>query len=100
MARVGPFYYVIDGSIQQVHVWQTREECAKANSMADKFECDSCKETFDPEQKRGSVTLDAINSDIMPSLNPKIKLDLCNKCFEKYHNMFINITPKLAPFRG
>ncbi len=100
MARVGPFYYVINGCIREVHVWQSREECAKANGMADKFECDSCKQTFAPEEKKGSITLDAIGSNFMPSINPKIKLDLCTGCFDKYHAQFIAINPQLAPFRG
>lgn len=101
MARVGPFYYVIHGTVQEVHVWQTREECEKANGiMADIFECDSCKNCLDPSEKRGTITLDAIGSHVMPSMNPKIKLDLCKACFDKYHSQFIAITPSLAPFRG
>ncbi len=68
--------------------------------MADKFECDSCKKTFNPDQKRGSITLEAIGADVMPSLNPKIKLDLCVGCFQQYHDKFIHINPQLAPFRG
>jgi hypothetical protein len=68
--------------------------------MADKFECDSCKKIWEPTQKRGTITLDAIGSATMPSLNPKITLDLCNGCFDKYLQAFIHINPQLAPFRG
>lgn len=100
MARVGPFYYPINGVITPIHPWHTREECEKANNMADKFECDSCKGMFNPDQKKGTLTLDAINSNIMPSLNPKITLDLCTGCFDKHHAKFIAINPELAPFRG
>lgn len=100
MGRRGPFFYVINGVIEQISPWETHEECAKANNMADKFECDSCKEMFNPDQKKGTLTLDAINSNIMPSLNPKITLDLCTGCFDKYHAKFISINPQLAPFRG
>lgn len=68
--------------------------------MADKFECDSCKEIKDPDQKRGTITLAAHNWETLPHANPKITLDLCRTCFEKYHNMFVSINPQLAPFRG
>lgn len=68
--------------------------------MADKFECDSCKEIKEPTEKRGTLTLDAKMSDVMPSLNPKITLDLCTVCFQKYYDKFVEINPQLAPFRG
>lgn len=93
--RRGPFFYVINGIVQEIHAWETREEC-----MADKFECDSCKQTYNPEEKRGTITLDAIGSDVMPSVNPKIKLDLCKTCFVKFHGQFVHINPLLAPFTG
>lgn len=68
--------------------------------MAAKFECDSCKEVKDPDEKRGTITLAADGWDSLPHQNPKLVLDLCRTCFDKYHNMFVHITPKLAPFRG
>ena len=68
--------------------------------MANKFECDSCKELFEPDMKRGYIELNAINSDILPHANFRAKLDLCNGCFNKYQQMFININPLLKPFTG
>ncbi len=68
--------------------------------MAMKFECDSCKETFDPEYHRGYIELVAKGSDNLPHANFKGRLDLCNKCFEKYQNMFVNVNPQLKPFTG
>jgi hypothetical protein len=69
-------------------------------NMADKFECDSCKKIFDPDQKRGHVELKAIGWDSLPHANFSARLDLCKGCFDKYQAMFIQITPSLKPFRG
>lgn len=69
-------------------------------NMADKFECDSCKQIFNPEQKRGYIELKANGWDSMPHANFSGRLDLCNGCFEQYQAKFIQVTPALKPFRG
>lgn len=68
--------------------------------MADKFECDSCKEVFDLDQKRGYIELVAKGWDTLPHANFKGRLDLCNGCFDKYQAQFVNVNPQLKPFSG
>ncbi len=69
-------------------------------NMADKFECDSCKQIYDPDQKRGTLELKAIGWDSMPHANFSGRLDLCVKCFNEYQAKFQHINPALTPFRG
>jgi hypothetical protein len=68
--------------------------------MADKFQCDSCKQMFKPLEKRGTIELKADGSDVLPHANFVGKLDLCNTCFAKYEQMFIHVNPELTPFVG
>ncbi len=69
-------------------------------NMAEKFECDSCKNIFNPDQKRGYVELKAIGWETLPHANFSPRLDLWLGCFVKYQAKFVEITPSLKPFRG
>lgn len=68
--------------------------------MADKFECDSCKQLKSPDEKRGTLELKAFGCDTLPHANFSGKLEICGICFSKYQKMFMDINPMLAAKMG